>query len=418
MKILIGADQYPEYFNGAASFTDRLAHGLARRGHRVTLIWPSADGAPRTYSEDGIDIHRLRSFYWPWSNGFRISDPRTSARATKAILDVVRPDIVHIQSHLLIGRQLAGAAVRAQYPLVATNHFMPENVLDHAPFLGPVNAAASRWAWRDLAHVYGQADLITAPTPRAVQLLDTAAGLTAEAISCGIDPDRFGQPDRTAPSNVIPTVLFVGRLETEKRIDELLQAFAGLPVSVPARLHVVGTGTQQHQLKALADALGLSDRVTFAGRVDDAELAAAYRGSDLFCMPGTAELQSLATLEAMSAGKPVIAANAMALPHLVTEGSNGYLYDPGDTRALTGHLAALLSRPALRRRMGHASRTIAEQHSVDLTLDAFEARYAELRRRRTERQNAPAAEKAPLRLSRPTPPAAGTSPSAPEQVAA
>lgn len=418
MKILIGGDQYPEYINGAASFTDRLARGLARRGHQVSVVWPSADGAPRTYTDEGVEVHRLRSFPLPRTNGFRFSDPRSSARTIGAVLDTVQPDVVHIQSHVLIGRQLARAAVHASYPLVATNHFMPENVLDHAPFIGRSNPALSRWAWRDLASVYGQADLVTAPTPRAVQLLQTAAGLTAEAVSCGIDPDRFWQPDRTTPSNVIPTVLFVGRLETEKRIDELLHAFAALPPSVPARLHLVGTGTQHHQLHTLAAALGLAGRVTFAGRVDDAELAAAYRSADVFCMPGTAELQSLATLEAMSAGKPVVAADAMALPHLVDEGRNGYLYPPGNTDTLTSRLATLLSQPALRRRLGRTSRTMAQQHAVDLTLDTFEARYTELGSRHQAGQNPHATDPASRRPDAASPTPRPARPSRPEQAAA
>jgi phosphatidylinositol alpha 1,6-mannosyltransferase len=377
MKILIGGDQYPEYINGAAGFTDRLARGLAARGHRVTVLWPSAVGPPATYTEAGMNVHRLRSFPLPRSNGLRVSDPRSSGRAVAAVLDTVRPDVVHIQSHMLLGRQLARTAVRGRYPLVATNHFMPENVLDHVPFLDRSNTAVGRWAWRDLARVYGQADLVTAPTPRAVELLRTAAGLTAVAISCGIDPERFWQPNRS-PRIAVPTVLFVGRLETEKHIDELLRAFAGLPPDVPARLHIVGSGTQRDQLVSLADNLGLGGRVTFAGRVEDAELVAAYRSADIFAMPGTAELQSLATLEAMSAGKPVIAADAMALPHLVTDDHNGYLYTPGQTQQLTDHLTTLLTQPALRRRLGSASRFAAERHSIDHTLDAFEGHYARL----------------------------------------
>lgn len=408
MKILIAGDQYPEYINGAASFTARLARGLAGRGEQVTLVWPSADGAPHRYSEDGVDVHRLRSFRLPRSHGFRISDPRSSARSIGAVLDTVRPDVVHIQSHVLLGRQLARAATRGHYPLVATNHFMPENVLDHVPFLTPANPTIGRWAWRDLARVYGQADLVTAPTQRAVQLLETAAGLSAEAISCGIDVDRFWAPDRTDPRNVIPTVLFVGRLETEKRVDELLRAFAAVPASVPARLQIVGTGTSEHRLHALAKNLGLSERVTFAGRVGDDELGAAYRSADVFCMPGTAELQSLATLEAMSAGKPLIAADAMALPHLVTDGDNGYLFTPGDTQALTRHLTTLLSQPTLRRQLGRRSRTRAELHSVDLTLDTFVRRYNDLRQQRNGGRARPfVASPFPLRVT-------GTS----EQVAA
>ncbi len=394
MKILIGADQYPEYINGAANFTDRLARGLAARGHQITVIWPSADGAPTAYREAGMDVHRLRSFRLPRSNGLRISAPDTSRRHISAILAAAQPDVVHIQSHILVGRQLARAAHQGSYPLVATNHFMPENVLGHVPLLNRSNTAVSRWAWHDLAAVFGQADLVTAPTQRAVHLLSTAAGLTADVVSCGIDPSRFGRPEPTGTStststrDLIPTVLFVGRLETEKRVDELLRAFAALPASVPARLQIVGTGTQAHQLQTLASNLGLGDRVRFAGPVGDADLVVAYRSADIFCMPGTAELQSLATLEAMSAALPVIAADAMALPHLVTPGHNGYLFTPGNIDQLANHLTTLLGQPERRREMGQDSQRMAEQHSLEHTLTAFESRYEQLCRHELTRPSA------------------------------
>jgi glycosyltransferase involved in cell wall biosynthesis len=95
-------------------------------------------------------------------------------------------------------------------------------------------------------------------------------------------------------------------------------------------------------------------------------------------MPGIAELQSLATLEAMAAGTPVIAANAMALPHLVRPGRNGWLYTPGDVPELTTRLAALLSDAALRRRMGAVSAEIVAEHAIEATLTTFEDVYRSL----------------------------------------
>ena len=92
-------------------------------------------------------------------------------------------------------------------------------------------------------------------------------------------------------------------------------------------------------------------------------------------MPGVAELQSLATLEAMAAGTPVIAADAMALPHLVRPGRNGWLYPPGDVGELTARLTALLGDAGLRRRMGAASREIVAEHAIGATLDRFEGLY-------------------------------------------
>lgn len=102
---------------------------------------------------------------------------------------------------------------------------------------------------------------------------------------------------------------------------------------------------------------------------------AALAGALCFAV---AELQSLVTLEAMASGLPVIAADAMALPHLVRPGVNGYLYRLGDVAALAAHAASLLSRPDGRDRMGAASRTIAASHNVEATLDRFEVLYRTL----------------------------------------
>jgi glycosyltransferase involved in cell wall biosynthesis len=96
-------------------------------------------------------------------------------------------------------------------------------------------------------------------------------------------------------------------------------------------------------------------------------------------MPGTAELQSLVTMEAMSAGKPVVAADAMALPHLVRHGHNGFLFAPGDVPALAARLADVLEAPAAARaRMGAESGKIIAAHAIGTTLAAFEEIYRDV----------------------------------------
>lgn len=93
-------------------------------------------------------------------------------------------------------------------------------------------------------------------------------------------------------------------------------------------------------------------------------------------MPGTAELQSLVTLEAMSASTPVLLANAMALPHLVREGENGHLFTPGDSNELAARITELLRLPAVElEAMGKASRAMVEPHSIQGTLQTFEDLY-------------------------------------------
>ena len=170
-------------------------------------------------------------------------------------------------------------------------------------------------------------------------------------------------------------MLFVGRLDQEKRVDELIRAFAALPAGLPAELEIVGDGARRDDWTALAAGLGVADRVRFRGFVSEEELLEAYARAAVFCMPGVAELQSLATLEAMAAGTPVVAADAMALPHLVRPGRNGWLYPPGDVARLTARLAALLGDAGLRRRMGAASREIVTEHALGATLSTFEGLY-------------------------------------------
>ncbi len=378
MRIVLGADQYPEYINGAATFTARLAAGLARSGHTVDLVWPAADGRRSTDLEAGVRVHRIRSVRLPGRPRMQVCTPRGATGPVEQILQIARPDVVHVQSHLGLGRTLLRQAQAAGVPVVATNHFMPENLVHHVPLVRRFPEQAARLAWRDLERVYAGADLVTTPTQRAAELLAAATGLpAAEVISCGVDVD--GDTGTPGPgSDQSPTVLFVGRLEQEKNVDELLDAFALLEPTWGARLEIIGMGSRRAALEARSRASGLQDRVSFLGAVSDADLQAAYRRCDVFVMPGTAELQSLATLEAMAAGRPVVAADAMALPHLVHHGENGYLYAPGSASGLAGHLSRLLGDPALCVDLGRESRRIAQQHSLGATVALFTTGYAEV----------------------------------------
>ncbi|MGI3786177.1 MAG: glycosyltransferase [Janthinobacterium lividum] len=387
MRIVLGADQYPEYINGAATFTARLAEGLAAAGHFVDLLWPSADGLHDLYSEHGVRVHRLSSVALPGRPRMQVCLPRTTGRHVENVLQIVQPDVVHVQSHLGLGRALVRAARQDDVPVLATNHFMPENLLHHVPVVRRFPQTANRLAWRDLERVYADADLVSVPTRRAADLLSAATTLPpAEVVSCGIDLDRFSAVPREVAGTAGPSLLFVGRLEQEKHVDELLGAFALLPAALGARLEIVGMGSLRPSLEALAHVLGIDASVDFLGAVDDAALLAAYGRADVFVMPGTAELQSIATLEAMATGLPVVAADAMALPHLVRPDVNGRLYAPDDVHALTGELARLLGDPLLRARLGRASRSLAEAHSLTTTVATFERHYAWLVETRSSRR--------------------------------
>ncbi|MCU1680277.1 MAG: glucosyltransferase [Amycolatopsis sp.] len=368
LRILISADTFPPDINGAAHFAARLAHGLAGRGHDVHVVCPATARGPREDVVGAITVHRVASWRTPFHPDFRVCSPGRAAKAAGPLIERLRPDVVHVQSHFSLGRAILKAASERGIATVATNHFMPENLLGYAPIPHGLKAPLARWAWRDLVRVYRQADVVTAPTPRAVELLATH-GLpeAAHAVSCGIDVAHYA-PERREIHTRGTSVLFVGRLDREKNVDELIRAVATLP---GVRAELVGDGACRQRLTELAEYLGVAGRIRFHGVVSDADLVRAYRRCDVFCMPGTAELQSLATMEAMSAGLPVVAANAMALPHLVHHGVNGFLYTPGNINELAGHLATLTQSQEARAEMGDAGRQIITGHDIGNTLTAF-----------------------------------------------
>ncbi|MCR6489176.1 glycosyltransferase [Amycolatopsis sp. OK19-0408] len=371
LRVLIGADTFPPDINGAAFFAARLARGLAGRGHDVHVVCPSDTGPARTEQHDGYTIHRLRSRAIPFHGDYRFCTPGGARAALDEVLDRVRPEVVHVQAHFGVGRALLETAARRDIPGMATNHFMPDNLLGYTPFPRRVKAALARWAWRDLVRVYRDARIVTTPTPRAAEVLaGIGLGRPAQVISCGIDLAHYAGPARPADRPV--SVLFVGRLDAEKNVDQLLRSLTPLP---HVRADLVGDGTRRQDLEDLAAELGIAGRVAFHGFVSDADLVRRYAEADVFCMPGTAELQSLATMEAMAAGLPVVAADALALPHLVHHGENGYLFAPGAVTTISRWIAELAADPDARARMGEASRAIVAGHDLAGALAAFEAQY-------------------------------------------
>jgi glycosyltransferase involved in cell wall biosynthesis len=379
LTILIAADTYPPHINGAAQFSYRLAKGMTGRGHNVNVLACRADnGASFTEFRSEATVHRLRSHGVFTHEYFRICFPWEIKKEISLLFDRVKPDVVHIQSHYMIGEHVLYEAVKRGIRIVATNHFMPENLNPFLPFPQWFKDIIGKISWKDMGKVMGQADVVTTPTPLAAKAMHQHAFLRKVLpLSNGIDAAAYElKPDEVIEPNANPTVVFVGRLAEEKHVDVLINAVAKTPAELNVHLEVVGGGEVRQALEAQAKRLGLDDRVKFLGLASDEKLRETYIKADLFCMPGTAELQSLVTLEAMSASTPVLLADAMALPHLVRDGENGYLFTPNDSDDLAGKITRILQLPAAERAaMGQASRRMVEPHSIEGTLQTFEDLY-------------------------------------------
>jgi len=114
-------------------------------------------------------------------------------------------------------------------------------------------------------------------------------------------------------------------------------------------------GAEQVKLKALTSDLGSQKTLLFTGFIPNEDLPVFYASSDCFVIAGIAELQSIVTMEAMASGLPVIGVNAVALPELIHHQENGFVYEEGDSKSLSGFISTIFSDKALHEKMSQKS---------------------------------------------------------------
>lgn len=413
---MIAADQFRPPASGAAVFTGALVTGLVRAGHEVVLLTPAAGpgdvGRHREASDPpGLKVVRAPAFALPGSHSHVYVD-LPSRRMVEDLVDTFRPDVVHVQDYLLLCRTVAGVAGRKRLPLVATNHFLPENLIPYMPVLKRSPEALARLLWKPVMAVLQQARVVTTPTATGARLLEEQ-GLKRPVvpISCGVDVQRFARlesrdsggsvgwmtedPDDGAQVRQrfglrpeVPLFLFVGRVDREKRLDVLIEAMLLAP-DLPLQVAIAGKGEQKERLSRLAHDRGLGRRVVFLGYVPDDDLPRLLQAADVFVIPSEAELQSIATLEAMASAMPIIAADARALPELVEPGKNGYLFTAGSATHLAEVLRLMLGCRDAWPQMGAASCHMAERHDRALTVQKYVELYTRVATARPAREPAP-----------------------------
>ena len=373
-------DNYYPNVNGASYFAQRLASGLKDQGHEVLVVAPSRFLKKEYFEYQGVRVFGGSSWYL---KVMRIPTPFLSRRQAKRAIMDFKADVVHLQSHFSVGRSGFCAAREMDIPVIGTNHFMPENLVHylHLPF--GLEYLASRFAWSYFRFTFDKLDRVTAPTETAANLLrDIGIKKDVVAISNGVDLSRFNPNNFNKKSKNKfglpnkPILLYVGRLDKEKNIDLVLRAFRSIADCVDAHFAIAGKGVISKQLKKLSDKLELGERVTFLGFVPDESLPELYACSDCYVTACTAELQSIATMEAMASGLAIVAARAMALPELVKDGENGYLFEPGDIKAMSACIHKIFSNPILKEKMSNKSLEYIKIHDINHVVDKFESVYA------------------------------------------
>ncbi len=322
-----------------------LIENSDRRLWRSTLLYnPSAAVAPLAESARQLGAEVLPIPAMPLGLG---GASRVAGLAR--VLRRARPSVFH--AHLswpLAAKYPLLAAVLARVPaVVATVQLYPEFRIDRSNYLQ--ERALAIGVDRYIAVSRDIARLLTERLAWPRHKIDV--------IHNGVPVDRFQRPpdpelrDRLTGGADRPIILTAARLAPQKGLDVLLRA----AVHVPGGQFVfAGEGPERPRLEAQAEKLGLDDRVLFLGRRSDVpELLAA---SDVFVLPSLFEGSSLAVLEAMAAGKPVVSSAIGGTDELVVDGESGLLVPPGDVGALALALNTLLSEAELRARLGARAR--------------------------------------------------------------
>ena len=371
---------------GVNSHIEHLAREFVRGGHTVWILAPSSQPV---VAMEGTSFARLGMPVPVPSGGSvaRVSVSLWLYRKLRALLDQEQFDIIHLHEPL--------------------TPFLPWLVLQssHSVNIGTFHAFHGRSpvypiTRRPLRRWFSRLHGTIAVSHAAESFVSRHFPADYRIIPNGIDVDDFARPRTPIPelSDGKLNILFVGRLEKRKGLKYLLKAYCRLKWDHPeVRLVIVGPGTPDRDSHRVLAEHGVQD-VVFAGAVPKSELPRYYQAADVFCSPATGkESFGIVLLEAMAAGKPIVATNIEGYAAVVRDGVDGLLAPPRNDAALAAALSDLIEDPGLRARMGQSGQLRAPDFAWDRVAGRVMDYYETVReqvlatRATTDRANLPPA---------------------------
>ncbi len=398
-RLLVITSNYPRWAGDSTTpFVLDLTRALADRGWEADVLAPHAPDAARDEVLGDIPVHRFR-YLLPeraqtvcYQGGALVNlrQHRTNLLKLPALVGAEWATVVRrvrsgrydaVHAHWVLPQGLVGVLATRKVPVVVTVHGGDVFALDQGPL-----RAAKRLA-------FGRADAVTvnsSATERAV--LDLTRPRRLERIPMGIDVDpvvdtaaveRLRSEHRRGDG---PLLALVGRVVAEKGVFDLLDAVDRLRADLPGvRAVVLGEGQDRVAAEARAADLGLGDHIAFVGWVDPAEVPAWLATADVVVAPsrtapdGWAEAQGLSIVEAMAAGRPVVASDSGGIGDAVEHEVTGLVVGEGRPDELAEAVRRLHREPALAIRLAESGRARAvERFSADASADAFSSLFTDL----------------------------------------
>ncbi|MEH2001371.1 MAG: glycosyltransferase family 1 protein [Nostoc sp.] len=329
MRIALFTETFLPKVDGIVTRLRHTVDHLQRSGNQVLVIAP--DGGITEHK--GAKVYGVTGFPLPLYPELKMALPRP---AIGYVLEEFKPDVIHVVNPAVLGLSGIFYSKILKIPLVASYHTHLPQYLQHYG-LGMLEG----FLWELLKGAHNQAALNLCTSTVMVEEL-TAHGIErVDLWQRGVDTELF-HPDLASvemrsrlsqnhPES--PLLLYVGRLSAEKEIERIKPILEAIP---QARLALVGDGPHRQALeKHFA-----GTNTYFVGYLMGKELGSAFASADAFIFPSRTETLGLVLLEAMAAGCPVVAARSGGIPDIVTDGVNGYLFEP--TADVQGALAATI----------------------------------------------------------------------------
>ena len=388
MKIAYVCQSYPPMMSGAALVIQRLAEGMAAREHSIMVLTASCPGMANTEKSQNLNLVQLHSL----RNPLRVDQNFVvwSKEKIKRELKKFQPDILHTHDPLNLGLAAVRAARNENPKIVFTIHQLPWFITSYLPVQTRIKQVVEKSIWRYSQWFMSRCNGLITPSQKIAKIVHANSGFLPKVISNGVDLDLFTpEKKHTHEARELcekyelcpddPVILYVGRIDPDKRVDRILKAVARVIQDTKVQLFVVGDGTQREELIQQSHSLGIQENCFFPGFISKYEdLPGIYRLADIFATASEIEIQSSVVLEAAASGLPVVTVNASSMAEFVMDGKSGFLLPPGDMDLFAEKLSRLLRNPNLRIQMGAAARKLAETHSNEQFLINHEGYYERL----------------------------------------
>jgi glycogen synthase len=339
---------------GVEELSRQLALELRNQGHGVIVVtnqWPRT--LPEFEDIDGLPVYRL-PFRWPGSGlkseiSYRLTRRRVESRL-RELLRRNAVDVLHVQCVSSNGLYALGAQQRLNLPLVVT--LQGELTMDAGRLFQTVPFAQSV-----LRRCMAEADVVTGCSGMTLgdgeAFFGQKLGDRGRVVFNAAQVADFGRV--TPLANPRPYLFALGRLVPQKGFDVLLRAFADTGLAATHDLLLAGDGPDREALQALIGELKLDGVARLVGRADRPQVAAYFKGAELFVLPSTAdEGLPVVTAEAMAAGKAVVATRSGGAPEAVLHEQTGLIVEKGDRAGLAAAIRRVVGDPALRQRLADA----------------------------------------------------------------